>query len=127
MPKIERVLGGDVLTFRIADELAAANDGDILARSGRTARTLIKDHSLRVTVQLLAAGGSIGEHHAEGPITVQVLRGALTFRAAGRDYELEEGDLLALDTAVPHSAASREGAAFLLTVSLAAAGEENAA
>ena len=54
--KIERALGGDVLTFRIADELAAADDGDILARSGRTARTLIKDHSLRVTVQLLAPG-----------------------------------------------------------------------
>lgn len=125
--KIERALGGDVLTFSIADELAAANDDEILARSGRTARTLIKDHSLRVTLQLLAAGGSIGEHHAEGPITVQVLRGALTFRAAGRDYDLGEGDLLALDTAVVHSVSSQGGAAFLLTVSLAAAGRENAA
>jgi quercetin dioxygenase-like cupin family protein len=119
MPAIERPLGGESLLFHLADELKAADNPEILARSGRTARTLIKDASLRVTIHLVAPGGDIGEHHADGPITVQVLRGALTFRAGDRDYDLREGDLLALDTAIRHSVKSKDGAAFLLTVSLA--------
>ncbi len=119
MPAIERALSGDVLTFHIDQELDAADDLEILARSGRTARTLIKDRSLRVTLHLLAPGGAIGEHHADGPITVQVLRGEMTFHAAGRDFHMTRGDLLALDTGIVHSLESRHGAAFLLTVSLA--------
>ncbi len=118
-PSIERPLAGESLLFRLHDELQATDNPDILARSGRTARTLIKDESLRVTVHLIAPGGSIAEHHADGPITVQVLRGALEFRAGDRDYELREGDLLALDAGIRHSLRSQVGAAFLLTVSLA--------
>ncbi len=122
-PSIERALSGDVLAFNLDRELAATRDEVILARSGRTARTLVKDRSLRVTIHLLAPGGEIREHHADGPITVQVLRGSLMFRAAGRDYPLDAGDLLALDTGIVHSVQSGEGAAFLLTVSLGGAAE----
>ncbi len=118
-PSIERPLAGESLLFHLRDELQATDSHDILARSGRTARTLIKDDSLRVTVHLLAPGGHIPEHHADGPITVQVLSGALEFRAGDRNYDLGEGDLLALDAGIRHSLSSREGAAFLLTVSLA--------
>jgi quercetin dioxygenase-like cupin family protein len=123
MPTIERPLAGESLLFQLPDELKATDNPEILARSGRTARTLIKDASLRVTIHLIAPGGEIGEHHADGPITVQVLRGVLTFRAGDRDYEMREGDLLALDTAIQHSVKSKAGAAFLLTVSLAGAGQ----
>lgn len=125
MSVIDRPLAGDALLFHLAAEARAAESPEILARSGRTARTLVKDHSLRVTIHLLAPGGSIPEHHAEGPITAQVLRGALSFHAAGREIAMGEGDLLALDTGVVHSvAASEEGATFLLTVSFANHGHE---
>lgn len=118
MPAIERPLAGDALRFRLEEELKATYDAEILARSGRTARTLVKDHSLRVTIHMLAAGGSIPEHHADGPITVQVLHGSMTFTAASRAYDLREGDLLALDTGIAHSVQAREDVSFLLTISL---------
>ena len=118
MPSIERALGGDALFFHLSDELAATQNADLLARSGRTARTLVKDQSLRVSVHLLAPGSRIQEHHADGPITVQVLRGALVMHAAGRSFEMREGDLLALDAGVVHHVDTSDGAAFLLTVSL---------
>ncbi len=123
MASIDRPLGGDALVFHLEAEQKAAESPEILARSGRTARTLVKDQSLRVSVHLLAAGGAIAEHHAEGPITVQVLRGGMTFRAAGSEYQLRAGDLLALDAGVTHSVSSEEGSAFLLTLSLPAAAQ----
>lgn len=124
-PAIERPLAGDSLLFHLDDELNATHHPDILARSGRTARTLVKDESLRVTLHLIAPGGSIPEHHADGPITVQVLQGGMSFRAGDRDYDLRAGDLLALDTAIPHAVHSEEGVAFLLTVSLGEAGRHH--
>ncbi len=125
MPTIERPLAGESLLFHLDDELQATDNPEILERSGRTARTLIKDETLRVTMHLIAPGGAIAEHHADGPITVQVLRGSMSFRAGGRDYDLRAGDLLALDTAIRPAIESRDGAAFLLTVSLGAAGREH--
>ena len=125
MPTIERPLAGESLLFHLPTELEATSNAEILARSGRTARTLIKDQSLRVSIHVLAPGGTIAEHHANGPITVQVLQGTLSFRAGDREYDLRVGDVLALDTAVRHSVHSEAGGAFLLTVSLP--GSENPA
>lgn len=118
MPTIERTLAGESLHFHLPDELKAAENADIMARSGRTARTLVKDAMLRVTVHLLAPGGTIAQHHADGPITVHVLQGSITFSAGERDYELRAGDLLALEPSVQHSVSSKDGGAFLLTAAL---------
>ena len=116
MTSIDRPLAADVLVFHLADERTHASDPAILARSGRNARTLLKDGALRVTLITLAAGGAIAEHHATGPITVHVLDGALRFGAAGTEYSLDSGDLLSLGAGIHHSVASDTGATFLLTI-----------
>lgn len=127
MPSLDRPLQGEVLRFRLGEEPRATErrsreehlkscDEDILARSGRSARTLVKNGPLRVTLITLAAGGTIPEHHVDGPITVHVLRGTIRFRVAEEEHVLEPGDLLSLDGGVPHSVHSETGGAFLLTV-----------
>jgi quercetin dioxygenase-like cupin family protein len=90
-----------------------------LANSSRSARTLVKNGSLRATLIGLAAGGELAKHSAEGPITVHVLEGALDFGVDGKRWSLRRGSFFALDAGVTHSAHSAEGAVFLLTVSLA--------
>lgn len=94
-------------------------DDDRLARSGRSARTLVKNGTLRATLVELASGGELAEHRAEGPITVQPLRGRIVFRAAGAEREVGPGQLLTLAAGVPHAVRSVDGARFLLTLSLA--------
>ena len=42
------------------------------------------------------------EHHAEGPITVEVLEGAIRFTARGEELDLRRGGLLALGEAIQH-------------------------
>jgi quercetin dioxygenase-like cupin family protein len=116
MPSIERPLSGDVMVHDLAHEHARAADGEILARSGRNARTLLKDGPLRVTLVALAAGGEIAEHHADGPITVQPLHGRIRFHAGGATHELVPGQLLSLAPGVRHAVTATEDAAFLLTV-----------
>ena len=116
MSSIDRSLSGPALRFSLAEERARVNDPELLARNGRNARTLVKEGRLRVTLVMVAAGGRIAPHHAEGPITVQMVDGAIRFRAAGREHELAPGDLLVVDAGVEHSVESTAGGTFLLTV-----------
>jgi quercetin dioxygenase-like cupin family protein len=117
MPSIQRQLSGEILVFEIDEERERASDPDVLLRSGRNARTLLKMGSLRVTLVVLEAGGELAEHEAAGPITVQVVRGRIQFTAQEERHDIGPGQLLATGPGVRHSVASAEGAAFLLTVS----------
>lgn len=116
MSAITRPLADRVLRFRLEEEAFRVATTEALARGERSARTLIKDGPLRVTLITLAAGGSIAEHHAAGPITVQPLHGRVIFRVDDEVHLLEPGDLLSLGAGVRHAVESDTGGVFLLTV-----------
>lgn len=118
MPTIDRPLGGRPLHYRLGRDVSELIDEALLERTGRSARTLVKDGPLRVTLTALGAGGSIAQHQASGPITVHVLSGEILFRAGGDEWRLESGDLLSLDAGAEHSVSSETGGVFLLTVAL---------
>jgi quercetin dioxygenase-like cupin family protein len=115
MSSMDRTIEGDVLVNHLtADDLLI--DKDLLARHGRTARTLVKDGPLRLTYMAIAPGGTVPSHSTTGPVTIQVTEGNLLFRALDREYPLATGDVLVLAAGVEHSATSEQGGSFLLTV-----------
>jgi quercetin dioxygenase-like cupin family protein len=91
-------------------------DKSLLARHGRSARTLVKEGPLRLTIIAIAAGGDLPAHRAEGPVTIHLLEGEVVFDAVGNAYPLVAGDVLVLAAGVEHSAHSTTGGLFLLTV-----------
>lgn len=115
MSSIERPLSG-VLTFDLAQERGQAIAITPLERGARTARTLIKSGSLRVTLIVLAPGGELAEHQAPGPITVQPIEGSIRFSVEGVDHDLGTGQLLTVGGGVRHTVTSEHGGAFLLTI-----------
>jgi quercetin dioxygenase-like cupin family protein len=115
MSSLKRTTTGDVLFHRLTrDELTL--DTTLLKQHGRTARTLVKEGPLRLTLMALAAGGDMPEHHTDSPVTIHVLQGEVTFSARETMHELRTGDLLVFAANVPHSATSGPGCVFLLTV-----------
>lgn len=116
---MDRPLAGTPLRYRFSAEGTSQwVDQELLARSGRTARTLVKDGPLRVTLIAIAPGEGLAEHRADGPITVHVLSGSLHFRSGADDWELSEGDLFSFGAGAAHSVTSEEGCVFLLTLAL---------
>lgn len=91
-------------------------DLSLVTRHGRSARTLVKQGPLRLTLMELAPGGTLPTHASEGPISVHVLRGHVTMTAEGQDYVLYAGDVLVLAAGVDHSAVSEAGVLFLLSL-----------
>jgi quercetin dioxygenase-like cupin family protein len=115
MSSLKRTISGPVLSRRLTrDELML--DHTLLEEHGRTARTLVKEGPLRLTLMALAAGGALPEHRTDGPVTIHVLNGTVTFTAGGATYDLVAGEVLIFAADVPHSAHSRDGCVFLLTV-----------
>ncbi|HEX5521568.1 MAG TPA: cupin domain-containing protein [Longimicrobiaceae bacterium] len=116
MPSINRPLAGEILSFHLADEAAQVERTGLAERQGRSARTLVKNGPMRVTLITVAAGETIPEHRAPGPVTVMPISGQVTFHMDGSDAPLEVGDLLALGPGVVHTVSSESGGAFVLTV-----------
>jgi len=112
---MHRTITGDVLVQHLRSDVMSI-DQTLLAAHGRSARTLVKDGPLRLTIMALAAGGSLPPHSTEHPLSIQVIQGDVTFFAVDQEYALTAGDVLIFGAGVEHSARSTGGASFLLTV-----------
>ena len=115
MSSLRRTIEGDVLVHHLKRDEQMI-DPSLLARTGRSARTLVKDGPLRLTLIALAAGGSMPAHSAEGPVSIHLLEGDVVFEVEERDYPLVPGEVLVLASGVRHGVRSSAGCVFLLTV-----------
>lgn len=112
---MHRTIDGDVLVQHLTEDERTL-DQELLAKHGRTARTLVKLGSLRLTLMALAADGDLPVHSTDGPVSIHLLEGAITFAALGQEYPLVPGDVLVFAPGVEHSARTTAGGRFLLTV-----------
>lgn len=117
MTSFDRPLSGDTMVFDLAGETRTARSARAEGDARRTARTLLKEGPLRMTLIVLEPGAEMAEHAAPGPITVQPVEGTIRFRAGDDDeHVLGPGQVLSARAGVRHSVSSDDGAAFLLTV-----------
>ena len=115
MSSMHRTIEGEVLVWHLPQDEWTI-DQVLLAQHGRTARTLVKEGPVRLTIIGIAAGGDVPAHSTDGPVTMHVLEGEILFSASEREYRLKTGDVLVLAPGVEHSARSATGSLFLLTV-----------
>ncbi len=85
-------------------------------QKGHTARMLFKKADLRVVLISMEKGSLLKEHHADGTISVQVLKGSVRFTAQGEAHTLQTHSLLALSASIKHKVEALEESAFLLTI-----------
>jgi quercetin dioxygenase-like cupin family protein len=115
MSPTDHPVNGSALLFALASEVEALR-GELAASGARTARTLVKEGPLRVTLVGIKPGGELRSHHADGPISVHVLGGEIEFHAGGEQWTLAAGSLLSLPARVEHAVQAPRGGIFLLTV-----------
>jgi quercetin dioxygenase-like cupin family protein len=87
------------------------NEGD------RNSIVLEKDARLRVLLTALRSGVIVGEDHVDGPMTIQVLTGAVVVGRGNRTLELAEGDLATIEPgAAAWSVKALDDSAVLITI-----------
>src|ERR1051326_4397099 len=108
--------GSRFLSLELKGELHHLRWEDHPWQAGRNAKTLVKYPDFRILLVGLRQGAHLAEHHAAGSISIQTIAGHVMIRAAGRVFDLPEGELLALERGVPHDVESLGESAILVTI-----------
>lgn len=116
--KTGRNPAGELIAIRLEDEIARAKAQPQWSSGDRFAASLVKHRDLTVTVILLRKGARLNEHTARGSISLQVIEGAVRFRAAGDEKTLAPGMVCVLEREIPHAVEALEESTILLTAAL---------
>ena len=81
------------------------------------AKALLKSDDLRLVLISLATGAKLDRHHADGSVSIHVLRGTLRVRVPQKEHQVRAGELLMLPASLQHDVEAVDDAAFLLTIS----------
>jgi quercetin dioxygenase-like cupin family protein len=107
-----------IAVFDVGAQLEAVRRQDQDQAGTDRAVLLLKTDSLRVMFRSLRAGTGLSTHKASGPITVQVLDGHIEFTAGVQTTPVRKGEVLALESGVPHSVKAISNSAILITVAV---------
>ena len=113
MSSITRALTGDNLTFDLSEQIGELRRDESYIRSGRSGRTLVKAGPLRLTLTVVAEGGT---HHAASPMTLQCLEGRLHYRVGDEESEIGQGEVLFFGPGHAQDIRALEDTALLLTI-----------
>lgn len=105
-----------IARFDLSKEIAGA-EGRKPWASGIHSQTLVKRPDIRVVLVMMESGARMDEHHADGSVSVQVMRGAIRLRAGREAEELRKDEILTMPPSLPHAVEALEPSVFLLTLS----------
>jgi quercetin dioxygenase-like cupin family protein len=116
VPREDRVVAGPAITFSIHDEVTRLKQEPEWISSSRNSVTLVNTANLSIVLTALRKNATLCGHEVDGPITLQVLSGAIHFGVSGQPGTLKPGQVIALDKGIPHDIQALEDSEFLLTI-----------
>jgi hypothetical protein len=112
----------DARVLDVPGEAASLMDEPEWTNGDRNARTLVATDRLRVTLVALREARALGAETTDDALVVQVLRGAVELRLAGREPQrIAAGQLECVEQPEGWSLVARTDCLLLLTVALASA------
>ncbi len=102
--------------FNLSDEVADAERHRPWP-AGLFAKTLFKKHDFRAVLICMQNSARMKEHHADGTISIHVIRGHLCVWVNGHPHEVPLGSLFTLAASIRHNVDAIGDSAFLLTIS----------
>jgi quercetin dioxygenase-like cupin family protein len=117
----EHKLQGEAIQLKLAEQSAEVLEEAKASSQGRSARTVIKEGPLRLTLLALREGGVVDEHRTGNPVSIHVLNdGLVTIDAGGKSYELGRQEALVLDADVAHALRAAKDTVLLVTLAVSA-------
>ncbi len=92
-------------------------DASFKEESGHKTKLLLKYPEFRLVLIFMRASSRWDDHQTKARIFIHVLRGRIQFHTSNGTFDLQPGQLLALDPGIKHSVDASEESAFLLTLS----------
>lgn len=113
-----RRLSGKVLTFLLGAEDDTLRELAESSKTGRAAKTLIKQGPLRITLVAMRKGTALPSHQVAGPISIQTIRGCLRVTTEKGEVDVPANSLISLGSGVAHTAKAHDDCAILITFAM---------
>ena len=114
MTKPSTITDGAIFDLTTVDrELRSA---DAYKLDGHTARTLVREPTMRIVLIAMRAGAKIAEHHAQDTASIHALTGHIRLRLPQRAVDLPAGHVLVIAPNLSHDVEAVDDAAFLITL-----------
>lgn len=119
-PMVQRTrrLAGRMLTFLLQAEDDTLREFAAASKSGRAAKTLVKQGAQRITLVALKHGAALPAHQVAAAVSVQTLRGCVRVGIESEAMELPAGSLVAFGPGVAHTATAVGDSSLLITVAM---------
>lgn len=108
-------LKGQMLSFLLGVEDTDLYEKAATSKSGRAAKTLVKQGPLRITIVAMRQGAALQSHHVAGPVSIQAIRGRLRLTTHTGDIDVPAGGLVSLAGGEVHSAIALDDSAIVIT------------
>ncbi len=112
----ERTLKAPLLSFSLESEIKKLQSENAWIDGDRNAVTLQKNARLRVVLISLRKNTTLKEHKVEGPITLSMISGKISFIAGDDKINAGKNELIVLEKAIPHDVEALEDSVFVLTI-----------
>jgi len=109
-------ISGSALLLDIERESKEILEAASAAGVKHAAKALIKDGGLRLIILGFLSGSSLREHHAGGPVSIEVLSGTVEIETLEGVQTVRYGSALVLASDVAHSLTAKTDAVLLLTI-----------
>jgi quercetin dioxygenase-like cupin family protein len=103
----------DIVDLAVIDRELRQQDSYM--KSGHTARPVLRKADLRIVLIAMKEGSRMPEHRVEETISIQVVRGHVRLGLPERAVEVQDGQVLILDRAVPHDVDALRESLLLVT------------
>lgn len=103
-------------TFDLKAEAESLFNEGAWNASGRISKLLLKRDNFRLVLFAMRTNALLEEHKTPAAITVQTISGRIQMKVRSRTVELAPGQIVAVDSNVPHDVLALVDSAFLLTM-----------
>lgn len=121
-PQGDRVIDDALVTADINLLIKQLKNEQTWQDGDRNAITIFKTDGLRIVLTALRKGAEMKKHKADGLLSLQVLKGRISFTTDEQAVECDEGRLLTLHPSIPHDVLAKEETVFLLTLTTTSEG-----
>jgi quercetin dioxygenase-like cupin family protein len=104
-------------TIDIAAYIQQLKSEEAWTKNDRNAITVFKTDAMRHVLVALHNGATMSKEAAEGVMSLQVLEGRLSCRAADQQAQLAQGQIVTIAEGVSYEIRANEESCFLLTMS----------
>jgi quercetin dioxygenase-like cupin family protein len=114
--EVDHTIDGSLIKINIPQFINQIKNEKQWIEKDRNAITVFKTNNLSIVLIGLKKNATMPKHKVDGTLSLQVLEGAIQVDTNEQSIELNQGQMLALNTSFEHSILAIEETFFLLTL-----------